>query len=286
MNNELNIQQLDLFDFFENANTLSRKAVTPETNSDGKLVLKLSNFKSRETTSLFRGFKQVAHAIYETYDWTDEQILEAAEQIYPFIGFKTNAQTYGNKVKEAIFVSDKDQKKLSLYGRSNQTYCIPIYFRMYNSEYYRRFLILSDSESLVSHYTDTYYRKDKPFVRYAYLSKADLLGYVYLMNDIINHIKNTDPAKLGFSHNELHDLFKGLIAGNRASNYMFYDYCLQRTTDIKQWQSDVMSDLSMLQDALGFHGKDRHLWDGYNDFKRMIDFVQDYLNKHYLIQAA
>lgn len=284
MNNELQIEQLDLFDLL-NSNKDATKNFAPR-KLEGTTTLQLSNFKNRMSESLYHNFRQTAKAIYESYDWTDEQMLSAAELIYPYLGFRTNVQTSGNQVRKAIFVSDLDQRKLSLFGRSNQTYCIPIYFRMVNSEYYRRFLILSDSESLVSHYTDTYYRKDKPFLRYAYLSKAELLGSTYLINAIWDSIEGVNPAKLGFSHSELHDLFKGLIAGNRASNYMFYDYCMQRSTVIKSWQSDIIHDFNMLQEEFGIKLEDRELWDGFNDFKRMIDYVQNFLNNNFVIKVA
>lgn len=284
MNNELQIEQLDLFDLL-NSNKAATKNFAPR-KLEGTTTLQLSNFRNRLSESLYHNFHQTAQAIYESYDWTDEQILSAAQLIYPYLGFRTNVQTSGNQVRKAIFVSDLDQRKLGLFGRSNQTYCIPLYFRMENSEYYRRFLILSDSESLVSHYTDTYYRKDKPFVRYAYLSKAELLGSTYLINAIWNSIEDVDPAKLGFSHSELHDLFKGLIAGNRANNYMFYDYCMQRSTAIKELHSNISHDFNMLQEEFGIKLEDRKLWDGFNDFKRMIDYVQNFLNNNFAIKAA
>lgn len=141
--------QLDLFDLCEKASV-----DVPVIRSFGKEELIVEHKQVQSNSSLFSRFKQVALAIYNSYEWTDRQLLKAAKILYPFIGYRTNVKTSSNKVVEAMFVSEEDQNKLGLFGKSDQTYCIPIYYKMADREYYRRFIVLSDAHQLKSDYTD------------------------------------------------------------------------------------------------------------------------------------
>lgn len=284
--NEIKYEQLDLFDFQASEN-IDKPTLTSDDNRE-LLIAGLENYKRSE--SLYHNFRNTALSVYETYDWTDDELLQAAKDIYYFFGFRTNVQTSSNKVSKTLFVSEKKQRELGLFGKSDQTYCIPIYFKMERNEYYKRFLVLSDAKELVNHYTDTYYRTDKVFVRYTYLSKAFLLGFAYLIKAIEADFDKKDPGKLGFSRSEMYDLFKGLIAGPRSNNYNFYDYVMQHSIESEKSNESVAEAIELLKTELFTTGKagDKGVeqiapWTGSLGFKRLINYVQDFLDKNYEI---
>lgn len=280
-------EQLNLFDMVNAiAETPKQDNIIPLRNEAHLEVLHLDRKFYSAKANLYGKFKQLAMAIYSSYKWTDEQLLESAKIIYPYIGFRTNAKTSTNKVKDVIFVSDKKQQELGLFGKSDQTYCIPLYFRMQENEYYRRFLILSDASELYKHYTDTYYRKRKPFVRYSYISKAYLLGYAYLIQAIKSEfVRTKDQHLMDFSEMELNDLIKGLISGDRSTNYAFYDYAITNAQTIKGWQKDVATNFTLEQDIYANLGDDKAIlqWDGYRDFERLLAFVKNYLDDNFKV---
>lgn len=279
MNNLKYSQQLDLFNlpnYDEVVEPFQEKSVV---SIDVKSINKDAN--------LFTKFKQIAIAVYNSQEWNDEQILEAAETIYPYIGFRTNKYTSSNHVVRASWVSDKTQRDFGLVGKSSQTYCNPIYFNMAQSEYYRRFLILSDAESLESHYTDTYYRKDRPFIRYTYMSEDYLIGYAYLINLLRKQVVENSKNRMDFATYEFDDLIKGLIAGNKSNNYNFYDYAVTHANIKKKWAKKTEYDAQLLQESFTHLGEDgsNMLYDGYLDFDRLITYVQKELDEKFELIA-
>lgn len=272
--------QLDLFDLCEKASV-----DVPVIRSFGKEKLIVEHKQVQSNSSLFSRFKQVALAIYNSYEWTDRQLLKAAKILYPFIGYRTNVKTSSNKVVEAMFVSEEDQNKLGLFGKSDQTYCIPIYYKMADREYYRRFIVLSDAHQLKSDYTDVYYFRDKPFIRYSYMSKAYLLGFAYLISSIKADFHRTADTRnrMDFSELELRDLIKGLISGPRSNNYNFYDYAMTNANLVKEWQSDTAETFKLAQKVYKRTGSNEEVieWSGYRDFKRAIDYLQKFLDSNF-----
>ena len=125
-------EQLDLFNLPELDEIIETHQQEKAISIDPKLINKKAD--------LFIKFKQIALAVYNSKEWTEDEILEAAETIYPYIGFRTNKYTSSNHVVRASWVSEKCQKDLGLLGKSSQTYCNPIYFKMARPEYYKRFL--------------------------------------------------------------------------------------------------------------------------------------------------
>ena len=75
-------------------------------------VLSIDPKKINKNADLFIKFKQIALAVYNSKEWTEDEILEAAETIYPYIGFRTNKYTASNHVVRASWVSEKSQKDL------------------------------------------------------------------------------------------------------------------------------------------------------------------------------
>ena len=187
----------------------------------------------------------------------------------------------------ASWVSEKSQKDLGLLGKSSQTYCNPIYFKMARPEYYKRFLILSDADSLKAHYTDTYYRKDKPFVRYTYMSEEYLVGYAYLINLLRKPIVEDSKNRMDFATYEFDDLIKGLIAGNKSNNYNFYDYAMTHAEIKKKHDKEAEYDNQLLQETFVHLGRDGSnlSYDGYLDFTRLIAYIQKALDDNFQLVA-
>ena len=250
-------------------------------------VLSIDPKKINKNADLFIKFKQIALAVYNSKEWTEDEILEAAETIYPYIGFRTNKYTASNHVVRASWVSEKSQKDLGLLGKSSQTYCHPIYFKMARPEYYKRFLILSDADSLKAHYTDTYYRKDKPFVRYTYMSEEYLVGYAYLINLLRKPIVEDSKNRMDFATYEFDDLIKGLIAGNKSNNYNFYDYAMTHAEIKKKRTKEAEYDNQLLQETFVHLGRDGSnlSYDGYLDFTRLIAYIQKALDDNFQLVA-
>lgn len=278
MDGRENYQQLDLF-----LRNNTRVSFGPKMDSKKREVLKANTKTSQKRTTLFSKFKKVAISVYQTYKWDDEDLLEAAKNIYIFIGFRTNVKTSTNQVDRALFISKKYQKLIGLFGKSDQNYCIPIYYSMTNKEVYQRFLVLSDSKSLTNYYTDTYFKKLNKNIRFAYLSKEYLLGYSYIINAIIADFNEKDPGKLGFSSSVLYEILKGLISGPRANNYMYYDYATTNTQILRKMQCKAQDKVRFFEtnSSLVPNGEKPLILDRYLDYKKALDYIKDFLDEHY-----
>lgn len=278
MDGRENYKQLDLF-----LNNEARVSFVPTMDSKQREILTANTKLSQKRTSLFSKFKNVAMSVYQTYEWDDEDLLEAARDIYIFIGFRTNVKTSTNQVEKALFISKKHQKLIGLFGKSDQSYCIPIYYSMVKKEVYQRFLVLSDSKSLANYYTDTYFKKRNKNIRYAYLSKEYLLGYSYIINAIIDDFSKKDPGKLGFSSSVLYEILKGLISGPRANDYMYYDYAITNTQSLRRMQNEAQDKIRFFEanSSLVPKGEEPFILSRYLDYKKALDYIKSFLNKHY-----
>ncbi len=272
METKNHIEQLELF-----------SSLMAKTKQRKKLLVDRNQFDKSPT--LFHKFKQLARVIYHSYLWDDEQILKAARILYPYIDFKTCASQKNRKVIETRFVSDKTQMKLKLFGKSDQTYCRSIYYKLEGNQYYKRFLILSDAKELVAHYTDTYYRCNKPFVRYSYISKEYLLGYAYLISNIKAKMYGKDAQWISLINFELKDVFKGLIAGTRSKNYAYYDYVLAHLNIADKRQQEIVRDYKLMQELYLSIGKENKLvrWNGLVSYKQLIDYIHNFLDSNFIV---
>lgn len=289
-------EQMDIFDFLnqnnsselstvtitkpvENSTNKDSAKITPESLSSlmkkkygiskvGKLVIK-------PTDDVYTIFKKTAMYIYKNRDWTNIEMIEAADILYPFLGF-VNFSTKTTPISKPIsvisqFIPKDDIFKLHLQGSKRASYNYVLGFGEYkpNKNHVQHYLIVTDDYSYTSKTTVLYTIRGNNYYDFTFISKPLLLGYSKLVADITNQFRCDDekrrPAEI-----DLANLLKGLISGKKSNSYLNYERIHQN-----YFQNLSQEDINHYIDVLKLRG--------ILNYKKNTSYpyVEDYLRKTY-----
>ena len=293
---ENHYEQMDIFDFLgQNKSSESstvtitkpvkevRKQesseVTPESLSSlmkkkygiskaGKLLIK-------PTDDVYTIFKKTAMYIYKNRNWNNIEMIEAADILYPFLGFTdfSNQTTPISKPVSVIsqFIPKEDILKLHLQGSKRASYNYVLGFGQFEptKKHAQHYLIVTDDYAYASKTTVLYTIRGNKSYDFTFIGKPLLLGYSKLVADIMNQFRRDEDKKRP-TELDLANLLKGLISGKKSNAYLNYERIHQNYfQDLSQEDIEHYIDVLKLSGILNYK-KDTS-----------YPYVEDYLKETY-----
>ncbi|MDE7056140.1 LPD1 domain-containing protein [uncultured Lactobacillus sp.] len=230
-------EQLNIFEFINKENENSRNIKNTnfgvrkiKSNQLSSLmkqkygVSKISKIRIGNDDDLYTIFKKIAKYIYKNGEWTADNLMSAANTLFPFLGFakigKSKHPILNRPSKSSSFMNKEKVKTLKLDKTKKATYNYVLRFSPTSKNERKHYLVITDDYAMGTRCTDIYYYPSNKSYDFTYISAPLLIGYSKLIGDIIECFKNKDENQI--SEFDLALLLKGLISGRNTGAYLNY----------------------------------------------------------------
>ncbi len=297
------IKQLNIFDFvndnFEQNQNKAKQGIStivkPKEfiNNDSQEELarlmqkkfginKTSLISQSRNDDLYKLFKKLAKYIYTNGFWAITSYLEAADTLFPVLGFldkyaftSIKHPILDNYVKISGFVDHTECDKSGIKANEKSSYSYTLKLSTFINDKYSRYIVLSNSNKDLVNTGTLYYLKREPDKNFTYISKELLIGYSKLYSDLKKFYMRT-PVDSRPTEESFYRLLRGLVSGTK-SEYYYLHYK-------KAYQTYIASKDPETQKRVEAFAKLIHLSrKSFDDDMKALDFVANYLHKTFNI---
>lgn len=242
-----------------------------------KSINRINYLTNKNYTSLWGRFHQMAEFIYANNNWSWEDYLWAAEELYPYLGFISEAvqnnPLHVSMIKKVEILTADKIKELGLFAGESSKYEFALKFIPKDASYKTHYLVLtSDTKKLQSVGVPFSYSKHRNY-NFTYISKSLLIGYAKLIHDLIQKYdiyQSANDDEVRGSDTSLWRLLSGLVGGIRSVSYLKYKNAVYETPKISK---ETFQIAKLLSQRLGRHFK--NLNSGHNT----VEFVKAYMSQ-------